>query len=160
VAKVPYWDFKKWPPDIRWYMNNKAREVIIYCGSSDFVTNDGLAWVHKEGGLEVEAQGFKINGQWTLCNKDTESVVLRLTQGPVDLLLLCGILETDYPGEANIAYRATYKTLHNRRKEPGKQQELDYGVSFDSRRRRVLSFMLLHEMLHIARGDKSQYSPS
>jgi hypothetical protein len=154
---MPKWEFQKWPPNKQWYKDNKAREVIIYCGSSDFTTNDGLSWSHPEGGQNIEIQGRKVGKKWTLCEEDEEAVTMENLTGSFDIMLLCGGIDKRYRGEANLADRGTFERLHNKPTKRGKKHELDYGMPFDYRIRRVLSFTLLHEMLHVARNDYSQY---
>jgi hypothetical protein len=162
VSKNIHWDLRQWPPDLQWHEDNKARDVIIYCGSTDFLTDNGEEWVEIESGQNIAFKGTKVEGtedgddQWTLCEDDeyAKSMVTGSDEGEFDLVFLCPkLLEPSFAGEANLADRATFERMHQR-------NQLDYGVFFDESIRRVLSFELLHEMFHVSQNSFSQYCPS
>jgi hypothetical protein len=156
---MPQWEFKNWPPDKQWYKDNKARDVIIYCGSEDLSTKDGLVWTHEEGGQFIQDQGRKVGEKWTLCHEDEDAATLENPEGLFDILLLCHMIDEDYEGEPDIVERGTYRQLNDRPTIRGQEHPLGYGMYFDFRMARILSLTLLHEMLHIARPDYSQYCP-
>jgi hypothetical protein len=149
------WEFREWPPNIQWHNDNNAREVIIYCDSTDFDT-DGLLWAHEEGDQYIEVEGRKVGDGWTLCEEMIEATQFFSAGSLLEGLQLCDILDITSPGEPKIEDRGTYDAVNNGLRKPGRR-ELDYGASFNFRAGRVLSRLLLHEMLHYSGRGYSQY---
>jgi hypothetical protein len=148
------WDRKTWPPDLQWHEDNEARDVIIYCGSDDFLTDDGEEWLEPESGQIFDYHGTKVGeDKWNICGNTEYALSMTRSEETFDLVWLCAKLldpHPSLPGEANIAERGTYEALHQNGK-------LDYKVFFNESKRRVLSHQLLHEMFHIAQNTYSQY---
>jgi hypothetical protein len=149
---------KEWPPNFD--DDSISSEVIIFCNVYEFEIRGDL-YVHSDrriifegppGGLCVSDAGEKPNAEtsWIpLPGKTPEE------ERKINIVFMCSMLEPykDDPKDLALSAWSTFADLDTR-------QFLQDNAHFSERLQYTLSFMLMHELFHVATLNDSQYRPS
>jgi hypothetical protein len=137
--------------------------ILIACGSSDFTTDDGKTWVHKDTAQPFTFRATTwINGKPSLCPPGLYSWHLPLSprSGGFNLIVLCGILDAGpEPGKSPLGPedRGTFKQLYQMPEgSKGKLQAKSSLWAHDDDLQWVISRALMHELFHYVFGSNSQ----
>jgi hypothetical protein len=134
-------EFRDWPPN---YNDDNSNQFIIYCDIKNWATN-GHQWA--SGGLIFN---YEVADLCQPFKGDPRVLAITYLNAKIPFIVLCDILKPPKGQRNNLEDWSTFSALS----EAGK---LNYGVYFSTAIRETLSFILLHELFHVARGKDSEY---
>jgi hypothetical protein len=163
LAQSPFWRLKD-------HVNPIVNELTIYCGDSEFISNDNYHWVDSTETIIFQQTGPLCDGEKAFTLLEHGYKVVNPTTGiteekTVIMVFLCEALvpETDFTKDATeiegIA-PSTYAAIQRRgllEGHPDSPFKAPEGLSFTPHLDDTLSLTMLHEMFHVVFEDRGQY---